>query len=484
MASPDYQKKQYQQMLSRWTLINDVSGGSETIKNATTTYLPKENAETDKSYKARHSRAVWFDAFNQTVGSIVGVSLAKKPVYGEDVPQNILDILENADGAGSHIDVMTKKFFDGAIRKGINYWLVDMPSYDETITSLADERATGRRPYLVDVDPDAIINWKTEIINGQVVLSLVVIKESVTEPLDDFEDLEITQYRVLRRGSWQIWRESGTTTQKSWSVSDEGTTSLPYIPLVSLDLDDNMPLMEAKPPLYDLAELNISHYQLYTDSRNSAHIASVPMLLMLGFQEDEAKGMVISANRAITSTNQDAKVSWLDYDGKGVELNRSLMQDLERQMSVLGLAVLAEKTVEVTATEKEIDAEQSQSKVVGWVRALKDSLENMLQIMADYTGQASGGSVEVNQDILSTPMTTEVMNAYSDMVLKGQLSVGTMWQMLLAGKRLHDDFDPDEEQQKIEDENEPAMPIPGIAESIPEGTTVAIGNAAEELKSM
>ena len=44
-----------------------------------------------------------------------------------------------------------------------------------------------------------------------------------------------------------------------------------------------MGVLESIPPLADIAELNLQHYQVQSDLSNQLHISAVPMLALFGF---------------------------------------------------------------------------------------------------------------------------------------------------------------------------------------------------------
>lgn len=447
--SPDYVLPIVATMRTRWQTIDDVSGGHETVTAATTKYLPKEPDEKQASYDLRLSKAIWYDAFNQTVDGITGIAFSTQPMLGDDVPKQISEMAENANMVGDHLNVVGKSWFDGALRKGIMYALVDMPEFNEQVRSLADQRRLGIRPYVKLIDAKDVISWRYDVVAGQIVLTQAVIAETVSEPDGVFGSSNVEQWRVLRPGAWEIWRKDK---KGDVFIYQEGTTSLNRIALVPLDLDKKSGFMMAKPPLMGLAQLNIAHYQIYTDTRHSAHIASVPMFSATGIDKDEFGKVTISANVAMVSERPDAQFGWISYDGAGVNLNRELMQDIERQMSVIGLSILSDNDTEVTAYEKSIDTAQSQSKLYSWVMAYKDAMENVLQLMAEFMGEKSGGTYQVNDDMLMQPLSAEEMARYSDMVGKGQMTLRTMFKMLQQGKRLPADFDIDVEIDELESE--------------------------------
>src|SRR5688572_18854459 len=141
---PDYKVAAYTAMSAAWTLVRDVSGGTDTVRAAGETYLPKEPAEKDANYQRRLKRSVFFNAYRRTREALVGMVFKKDPELSEDVPQVIQDHLENVDLAGTHIDVFAKEVFSDAF-EGHVFILVEMqPSLPQGST-LADEKDTGRR---------------------------------------------------------------------------------------------------------------------------------------------------------------------------------------------------------------------------------------------------------------------------------------------------------------------------------------------------
>lgn len=439
----DYTAPQVSNSLPLWKTVNDVTDGIVAMEKNKKTYIHQESEETNESYESRFRKATWCDFFNTTIEGLSGL-IFKNPIqYGEDIPSQLAPMIENADLQGNHLDILIEDLFNTALRKGISFFYVDMPK--GTPRNKAEEIQMGIKPYVTIIQPENVTSWKTTIVNGQLILSQVKIREfiEVDKQDDEFEtELEV-RYRVLDIGRFRVYQEDGT-------IIDEGETGLKFIPFGALNLNSKG-FFTAQPPLYNLAKLNIRHFQIFTDTGHSAHLASVPMLKFLGFDQDEVKKVAISANRAITSSNPDASVDYLDYKGDGVTVNMSLMDKLELKMAEMGLNFISE-TKTMTATESQIQISQKQSKMNGFVRALKDSVELMLQYAAKYYNIENGGTISIDSDILQTPLTAEEMARYSDMVAKGQLSIQTLWTILLADKKLPEDFDVDVEQERVQSE--------------------------------
>ena len=79
----------------------------------------------------------------------------------------------------------------------------------------------------------------------------------------------------------------------------------------------------------------------------------------------------------------------------------------------------------------------------------KDCLETGLQYMAEYAELPEGGSVNLNQDLMNFTLDANTISTYSGLVREGQLTVETLWQILKAGGKLPDGFDPVKEAEGL-----------------------------------
>ena len=67
-------------------------------------------------------------------------------------------------------------------------------------------------------------------------------------------------------------------------MHEEGTTSLTEIPF-AVAYSNRVNFMESRPPMEDIAELNLKAYQIQSDLDNQLHISAVPMLAFFGFPQ-------------------------------------------------------------------------------------------------------------------------------------------------------------------------------------------------------
>ena len=133
--------------------------------------------------------------------------------------------------------------------------LCDFPS-TEPAPNLQVERELGLRPYWIR---SGLIRFS---VGGRMVIHPIApveqirISEYVSEPLGAFGDRTVRQIRILSRGGWQIWRKG----EGGWALYDEGTTSLPVIPL-AVTYSGKVSELISNPPLLEIAQINILHGQ-------------------------------------------------------------------------------------------------------------------------------------------------------------------------------------------------------------------------------
>ncbi len=430
---------------NNFNFIDDLSDGWSSIVNKKSIYLPKEHNEDDKSYKARHTKALYEDSFNTTINGLTGLIFKKEIIYNDDIPTQLKPMIENADMQGNHFDILIEKLFDGAIRKGISFALIDIPNV-ENIQNKADEIKNNIRPFITLIDPKNVTSWKTKNINGQIILSQVKIREyiQIEDDKNPYALKTVEQYRVLEVGTYRIIRN----TQENEKIIEDGYTYLNYIPLVALNLNAKG-FFESFPPFFDLGKLNIAHYQIQSDLNYSNHIANVPILKMLGFDAEEVKNITISVNKAIISTNESAKLEWLSWDGAGAENSERMLNRIEKKMLDYGLSVISSDTA-TTATEINISTNQSQSKLNKWIRLLIDSIQIILKHSAGFYGLNEGGSISIDADILSQPLDASQVATLNNMVLSGTMSLDTMYKMIGSENfKLPNNFDIEAEHELI-----------------------------------
>lgn len=395
----------------KWTKVNDLWNGTEAMREAGRLYLPQEPHETDANYAIRLHRTTLFNKYKKTVETSVG-KVFSKPLQVVDMPIIMEDDLENIDAEGSTFNVFAKRICRDAIHFGIGYIIVDFPSDATSISNPS--------PYWVRVDPLAVLDATVEFINGKEVLTRFAFTEEAVSYGDILTNNTTVnmQTRILyldenMSPQYILLNEKNEVISQGSILNGNGAplSKLPVIPVYGEKISPYV----GTPVLMDLAELNIAHWQDYSDVRNINHITSVPMLLLKGSQEgyDEngnARKITISPNSVIQVSEQ-GDAHWIEHSGAAIGTNLTMLQHLEACMSVMGLELTVDTGGNETATGRTIDAAEANSKLKSITLDLESSLEAALDLHAEYLGILDS-DVQV---LLNTNFTTNINT--SDMAL-------------------------------------------------------------------
>lgn len=423
-----------EEMRGSWELVEALLGGTCEMREEGEKYLPRFPKEDAKDYKRRLQASTLLPAYAETIQNNTGRVFAEPITIGDDVPESIATLIENIDQQGNNLQVWARKFFHDGLAYGLSFALVDFPRA-EGIRTQADEIRLGVRPYVVTIEPEQVLGWKTVEANGSVQLSQFRYKEAVEEedPENIFATVCIEQIRVLEPGLWQVYRKvKGDDGKERWEIYDEGTTTLEKIPLVVF-YTKRTGFMTATPPLLELAHLNVKHWQSQSDQDNVLHIARVPIMVRIGaVQPYDAEGKPVplefQVGGALNDLPKEGDMKYVEHSGKAIEAGRQSLLDLEDQMRMAGAKLLQkEKQATKTAAQAEEEAAQELSPLQMMAACLEDAIDQILQLMADWTKAKEGGHVEVhgNFDVDYAPETT--LPLLKSMTDSGYLSEETLF---------------------------------------------------------
>jgi hypothetical protein len=354
--------------------------------------------------------------------------LTRKPVRLDDTADVIREQLFDVNLLGDDLNVWT---FD-TTRKMVRYGHVGV---------LVDAPATGGRPYWVTYTPRQILGWRTEQQEGQQALTQLRLAEMVTVPDGDYGEKAVEQIRVLTPGEYQLHQRND---DGEYRIVDEGRTSLSKIPF-SVAYAQRHGFMESRPPLEDIAELNLKAYQVQSDLDNQLHISAVPMLAFFGFPTS-AEEVSAGPGEAIAFP-ADGDARYIEPEGRSFDYQFKRLEQLALQINELGLsAVLGQKLSAETAESKRIDRSQGDSTMMVIAQNVQDMIDNCLQFHAEYIGNNTApGSAYVNRDFLGARLEPQDIQSLLQLYTAGTITQETLLTELAEGDVLGDDFNVDAE---------------------------------------
>ena len=400
-------------MMKGWEIMKAVTEGTDYLRTNSETFLPLEPREDYDAYLARVNRAVFSPFTQRLIRAATGLVL-RKPITLTGDPYWTEMFKMDVDGRKSDLDEYARRVLMCSLIYGQSHILVDYPAPSGAV-SLAEERQQNRRPYWIEIDPNNLYGWRLDRESNYGNLVQVRLAEKAVLPDGQFGEKVYDQIRVIEPGRYRIFRkkeqieemydvtdnsvtgnfEMGSA-DKDYKQVETGSFSLGEIPLVTIysGKTDNL---VSKPPLLDIAYLNLAHFQRQADLIHSLHVASQPMLVMEGY-DDQTKDLAISVNYAM-ATQPGNKVYYVEPASSAFDAQSAEIKELQMQMATLGISTLSQqKFVAESADARRLDRVDTNSMLAMVSMELEQKLQKAFNLSAQYVG-IEPPEVKISRDV-------------------------------------------------------------------------------------
>ena len=388
-------------MMKGWEIMKAVTEGTDYLRQNSEAFLPLEPREDYDAYLARVNRAVFSPFTQRLIRAATGLVL-RKPITLTGDPYWTEMFKMDVDGCKSDLDEYARRILMCSLIYGQSHILVDYPA-PSGARSLAEERAQDRRPYWIEVDPTNLYGWRLDRESNYGNLIQVRLAEKAVLPSGQFGEKVFDQIRVIEPGRYRIFRKTEqieemydvadgssvgdfevATTNKDYKQVESGNFSLGEIPLVTIYSGKTENLV-SKPPLLDIAYLNLAHFQRQADLIHSLHVASQPMLVMEGY-DDQTKDLAISVNYAM-ATQPGNKIYYVEPASSAFDAQSAEIKELQMQMATLGISTLSQqKFVAESADARRLDRVDTNSMLAMVSMELEQKLQKAFNLSAEYVG--------------------------------------------------------------------------------------------------
>jgi hypothetical protein len=368
-------------MGAHWPMIEALMKGTSAMRAMGEALMPKFALEEMENYKARLNRSVLHPVYSRTCKVVASKPFTQEPQL-TGYSSRVLEWLKNCDMEGTNFHSYAQTLALNAVAYGIDCVQVEYPESKPNRT-VAEEKQSGARPYFVRWPRGSILGWKLNKKTGQL-LQIRLMEECQEDDGDHFQKT-VQQVRVLKPGEWEIWRKSKKS--DDWLRYDSGKTTLQRIPIVFF-YGERVAYGIGKPLMLDLAYQNVEHWQSCSDQNHILHVARVPVLFAKCFGEKDV--IKIGADAACQSSNEKADIRYVEHSGAAIEAGRQSILDIEERMRKTGAEVLTAPTVAKTATQTAIESDAQRSMLSFFAEKLEDSLEEIVNLMAEWVGEPAG----------------------------------------------------------------------------------------------
>jgi len=425
---------EYSNNQTRWKNVRDAVEGEASIKAGGTVYLPKPSGQDNEDYRAYCIRPHWFGATGRTAEGLHGMIFAKKPIR-KDIPPALEELLKNIDRSGKDLDQFTSDLSWDVQQTNWGGILVDFPTAPEGINKL-DSGKLGLRPYAAWYNAESVINWRKESVNNQQELTLVVLKEPYQRKIvgNEFATETKNRYRVLS------FDEAGDYMQRIYDDGEVGGIANPIgeptYPKIDGKNLKRIPFFTVpgkapeKSMLLDLAYENIGHFQKMADYENGLHWTGVPTPYATGHNaaRDDKTGEVIpiklGGSTFLIFPEPDAVVSYLEFEGKGLDQGEKAIQNCEERMAILGARIISAEKKGIESAEAAKIHRAGENAVLGaFAQNMANTITQVIRLIGEWAGipGSEKATYELNTDYDVAGMDSQSFAALTNARLQGKI---------------------------------------------------------------
>jgi len=449
---PDARTGAVLQMMERWDVININVGGTNTLRFNAERIVPREPSEEDEAYKRRIFHSV-LPPYVQRLAAQATGTILRRGVHLEGGDEDYWrKWSEDVTGDGTPLNEFCRKTLVDALLYGHSSVIVDFDA-GEQLTTLAEETALGRKPYLTSINAQQIRGWRTVGNRNQAPLTAVRYHEVVSIPEGQFGEELVEQICQLTPIGYQRWRKQSPRAQQNagWEMVEEGTHTAGEMPFVTV-YSNRLGTLYSKPPLEEVAHLSVAYAQRFTDYMNCLHVGSMPMLTLKGFDPDIGQdNLGLSVNKAILLP-PDGSAEIVSPPSDSYQEQLRCLTTLEEQISALGISALAKQNITNSAAEsKRLDRIDSDSIMAIISQDLERAVGDILRIAGKYVGKEPP-KVTIPHDFENRLLDGNQITAMLQLQMQNQISQSTLLRILKEGEVIPPYVDVDEEVLRTKDQ--------------------------------
>ena len=453
LLQPDTTGKWYNIYAKKWAKIETILEGDDGIKEAGKAYLPQLTGQTAKEYASYKDRGVFFNAFSRTAQGLTGAIVRKDPVIKTD--KKVEDLLPRIGANNESIQEANRLIVQSVIQFGYYGVLVGMDAAE----------SVNAKPYFAFYCPSTILNFKTVQEGDELKLVKICLLESkmMDDPTNKYNQIETEQVRDMEIVGGKLIvkifvKKPGSGKNKDEVWLQEGADIEPkivgkpldFIPFVFFGSVTNTPKPD-EPPLMDLANLNIKHWQLTVDYYHGLHYCAIPTAWAAGF--GEKADLYLGGTKAWVSDNPQANCGYLEFTGAGLGEIANALSKLESQMAILGARLLEEQK---KAAEAADTVRMRYSGDTATLSSIVNCVEQGLTKAIDFAGRwlnmVTKTEVSLNREFVSERLSAQDITALLSAWQAGGISIDTFLYQLQTGEILSPDTSIDDEKGRLDAE--------------------------------
>ncbi|MDJ0730668.1 MAG: DUF4055 domain-containing protein [Crocosphaera sp.] len=399
-------------------------------------FLPLETIETLEEFKSNYSkrlkRSRWKPLLKETIKTFCGIlsnySLTKETIswLNQEKRQEYLD---NLDLEGNNHFAFFSECDRLALLEGWCAVWVNFSKADQQPENYYEQQLLDYRSYLQIIKRSQIINFdSTRLNNGQKILTRLVYEEEIYR-----EGKKVKRYIEILRSAVNIYEETKDKSAKTKiELIEENAYDLPYIPIVFYPVNNVNP-WENDFPFLDIAEDNRTHYQIYSDYRESLHYHSLPIFARIGVlepgQDPSSLNPLIISPYAVLDLPSGGDCKVVETSGTAINLNKESLKDIENDVISKALNFIDNSNA-MTATEASLRSIQFKANFDVYAAQKTSAISEIFNIVADWSGQEQQNQGIMLNDAIFKLTSPDLIRQFKELMSEGFLDIETFWKLL------------------------------------------------------
>jgi len=428
--SIDNKHPTYVKRSDQWRKCRDAYEGEDAIKAAGVRYLPKLTGQSDVDYKSYKNRAMFYSITSKSVAAMVGMATMTpaKLKYPDSM-------------AYLFTGVKSPQFME-VFSTALNEILLQ-----SRFGMLIDWGRDGK-PYIAMYAAEDMTNWRFDKDSSD--LEFLMLQEVFDKYIDEYTIEQRIRYRELRM-------IDGIYTQILHEDGEEAVTITPTISGIALEETPffavnpvGLGLMDCKPMMLDIANINISHYLSSADLEHGRHFTGLPTPVVMG--ADASTDLYIGSTKFLILPEKGADAKYLEFTGQGLQSLEKAMSEKQSQLASLSARLLDNSTRGSESTDAVKMRYMSETaSLTTVILALQTALNVVYKQIAVFLKE-DPDEVQITLDIdfmdvaLSPAEMTALFNGY----IEGAIGLDTLIFNLRKGRRLNPDAEDSEVKLEIE----------------------------------
>lgn len=442
-TGPDYDfvHPDYARALPQWQSTRAAVEGAPALDRHPERFLPDPTplddcAEARARYKSYCTRAVYLNATGRTKAGLLGIAFGDWPEVV--VPASMEYLKEDADGAGLGLYNLCQHTVGEDLETGRGGLFVDYPQRAEGDGTSIAEQQNGTVARIVFYKAEDIRDWAYEKVGTDMRLSYVKLYECRDRRSADGWSMEaVESYRILRmrggRFSVEVFEkgEGGYVSQGEVFPRDANGQQWEHIPFQFIGAETNL-ATPGKPPLYDLAQVNLGHYRNSADFEESVFMLGQPQVTMTGLDVQwrdhlEESGVYFGSRRVLMGPTGSV-IGLLQVQPN--TLAREAMKDKKDEMVSLGARLLQPGSAVKTAEQSKSETRASYSVLSLVCDNVSQAFKNALLWVQRYMGAAGEVDFGIDTEFDGLSFNSEIVNTIIKAVHAGILPESEAWRAL------------------------------------------------------